>query len=61
MKLLNSSQVNFFNVLINITLMLRVFQLIKEVHSFKTSLIASFLFLKKKFIFKSNPNYQFTK
>ena len=47
MKLFNLPQVNFFNLLINITLIAYMLDLNKETCFFKTSSIASFLFIKK--------------
>jgi hypothetical protein len=58
MKLFNLSQVNFFNLLINITLILHILYLNNKICFFKTSAMASFLFVKNIFIFNSKHYFQ---
>lgn len=61
MKLYNLPQVNFYNVLIIMTLILRVLKLNKKLCFLKTSSIASFLFSEYSLIFNSRPFLEFTK
>jgi hypothetical protein len=58
MKLFNSSPINLVKLLINITLIIRVLDLNKKTRFIKTSLMASFLFVKNISNFNSKPHFQ---